>query len=294
MHGIAAIVQLAIFPSSAAAMRLKDACPATKGYGFATNPHPGTVAVTTIAGNANPGLVDAAAPGTADQAEFKAPRFVLFHAETGALYISDTGNYVIRTMSSAGAVTTLAGRGTGGGSRDGTFADAEFRSPAGLAFDYDCNELYVADDADHVVRRLTFLEINRVATAAGRFGVTGTNDAADPTAATFSGPQGLLYAAAHQSLYIADNGNQRIRTLDSNFRERSARVCSTSPCTTPTPSPFPSGTSAPSSRILAPRCSRGPASWTTSFSQPSSAGTPRESPVAILSTSVFPSRTTRR
>ena len=138
-------------------------------------------------------------------------------------------------MSSAGAVTTLAGRGTGGGSRDGTFADAEFRSPAGLAFDYDCNELYVADDADHVVRRLTFLEINRVATAAGRFGVTGTNDAADPTAATFSGPQGLLYAAAHQSLYIADNGNQRIRTLDSNFRERSARVCSTSPCTTPTP-----------------------------------------------------------
>ena len=82
---VAAIVHVATFVSYAAAMRLKDACPATKGYGFATTPHPGTVAVTTIAGNANPGLVDAVAPGTADQAEFKTPRFVLFHAETGAL-----------------------------------------------------------------------------------------------------------------------------------------------------------------------------------------------------------------
>ncbi|MGB1821423.1 MAG: hypothetical protein ACPHNZ_10835, partial [Ilumatobacteraceae bacterium] len=54
--------------------------------------------------------------------------------------------------SPVGTVTTFAGGSSG--SADGTGADARFQNPYGVAVDGDGN-VYVADNANHVIRKVT-------------------------------------------------------------------------------------------------------------------------------------------
>ncbi len=95
--------------------------------------------VTTFAGNGSPTLVD----GPCASASFNAARGVAVDAE-GNAYVSDIGNHVIRRISVACVVETVAGDGTAG-FNDGAGNLAEFYGQEGIGVTPDGTTVYVAD-----------------------------------------------------------------------------------------------------------------------------------------------------
>jgi len=158
---------------------------------------------TTFAGAA--GAVGSA-DGTGIQARFNEPGAAAVDA-AGNVYVADTFNNVIRKITPAGVVTTLAGRASpNGGSADGTGAAAHFYNPEGVAVDGSGN-VYVGDTANYTIRRIT--QAGVVTTLAGTAGVYGTLDGAGG-AAQFVGP-GSMAADAAGNIYVADG--DRIRKV---------------------------------------------------------------------------------
>jgi hypothetical protein len=129
------------------------------------------------------------------------------------VFVADRGNSVIRKISAAGAVTTLAGSPGLPGSVDGRGAEARFLDLQGLVLSRD-GILYVVDG--HSVRRVTL--DGRVTTLLGDPGTPGYFEAPDeggPASLSLAGvpclnrPMGL--AGVEDDLIIADLGNQAIR-----------------------------------------------------------------------------------
>jgi sugar lactone lactonase YvrE len=156
--------------------------------------------VTTMAGKAGvPGSVD----GTGSGARFDQPRGVAVDA-TGTVYVADTENNTLRTISPSGAVTTLAGSAAVTGYADGVGAAARFESPQGLSTDAQGN-VYVADSAADTVRKITPAAV--VTTLAGLPGVPGDQDGTG-TAARFDSPRAIATDAAGD-LYVLENDTIR-------------------------------------------------------------------------------------
>ena len=106
-------------------------------------------AVTTLAGdlgsaddvNLSYGAitsVPAQLDGRGTKARFNGPSGIAY-APAGHLYVSDTGNQIIRRVNLDGAVTTVAGKAGSWGSADGAGAEARFSSPMGLCVGTDGN-----------------------------------------------------------------------------------------------------------------------------------------------------------
>lgn len=91
--------------------------------------------------------------GTGGGALFNQPRG-LARDNQGNIYVADTGNSVIRKITPAGAVTTLAGLSTIGGLKDGTGSDAWFNQPRALTVDNTGN-IFVADTGNAAIRQIT-------------------------------------------------------------------------------------------------------------------------------------------
>ena len=157
--------------------------------------------VTTIAGD--PGQTGSA-DGTGTSARFNNPQGIV--ALGGDLYVTDTGNHVIRKVTTAGVVDTLAGSPGTPGSTDGTAA-ARFNSPLGIAFVG--TNLFVADGGNHTIRRVT-TPAGDVDTFAGSAGQPGFADGQGDSA-RFSSPDGI--AAVGSVLYVADRGNHAVRRI---------------------------------------------------------------------------------
>ncbi|MDR0352792.1 MAG: hypothetical protein LBI02_05430, partial [Opitutaceae bacterium] len=124
---------------------------------------PGTREVTLLAGvSGTAGNTD----GPASNARFRSPGGLAVDgvlcsgARDGSLYIADTGNSLIRELTS-GTVRTLAGRvetygGAGvSGYRDGTGTAALLDSPLDIAIAAN-GDLYVADTGNAAIRRIAF------------------------------------------------------------------------------------------------------------------------------------------
>jgi DNA-binding beta-propeller fold protein YncE len=103
-------------------------------------------------------------------------------------------------------VSTFAGDGEEGYA-NGTGTEAQFNSPAGLAFDKAGN-LYVADGDNHRIRKIS--PKGEVTTFTG----SGEEGYADGTGieAQFYAPAGLAFDKAG-NLYVTDYGNHRIRKI---------------------------------------------------------------------------------
>ncbi len=98
--------------------------------------------ITTIAGTGSVGYSGDGGPAT--DAQLNGPQSVALDA-AGNLYIADTGNFVVRKVSTDGIIITIAGNGSQGYSGDGGPAlNAEFLRPVDLAIDTVGN-IYVSD-----------------------------------------------------------------------------------------------------------------------------------------------------
>lgn len=160
--------------------------------------------VSTMAGSpANQGYRD----GAGMDAWFNAPVSLALDG-MGNMFVADTGNSVIRQISPAGMVTTMAGVAGSQGGSDGMGAAARFNHPAGVAMDR-AGVLYVADTFNHTIRKVTPAGV--VSTWVGLMGVSGSADGSGSNA-LFNQPMGLTFDAAG-NLYVADAGNASIRSV---------------------------------------------------------------------------------
>jgi sugar lactone lactonase YvrE len=158
----------------------------------------------------------------------------------GNVYISDTGNSLIRQVSVSGIITKLAGGGTGTCTNtigtpdtqgDGCAASATvFAGPTNLAFDPVGNFLFVADTGHSTIRKIFLgtsipttasspyytaasVQQNTVTLVAGN-GSAGSSPNTLATLAQLNKPTGV-YVDAAENVYIADTQNSAVRLVDS-------------------------------------------------------------------------------
>lgn len=148
--------------------------------------------ITTVAGNGTGGY--SGDKGTATSAELLNPTAVALDS-SGNLYIADTGNHVIRMVSTGGTITTFAGDNTGGYSGDGGAAvDAELDLPTGVAVDSSGN-VYIADSGNRVIREVSGGNISTL------LGTSATQLLNDPE---------TVLVDSSGNLYISDQSGYRV------------------------------------------------------------------------------------
>jgi DNA-binding beta-propeller fold protein YncE len=170
--------------------------------------------VTTLAGVAG---VSGSTDGTGAAARFNNPNGIALDA-AGNLYVADTGNQVIRLVTPAGVVTTVAGTALTAGAANGAGNAATFYWPMGIAVNAAGTMAYVTDYGSSTVRTISTSAApmtsanTTVATLAGTAGMSGSANGTGASA-RFFGPQGLALDASG-NLYIADSWNNAIRYIN--------------------------------------------------------------------------------
>ena len=89
--------------------------------------------------------------GTGTAATFNAPSGVICDS-SGNVYVSELTGHVIRKITTAGVVTTLAGLAATGGEVDGIGSAARFNGPFKVATDN--TNLYVVDAYGYTIRKI--------------------------------------------------------------------------------------------------------------------------------------------
>jgi sugar lactone lactonase YvrE len=187
--------------------------------------------VTTLAGDGTSGYIDNTSGASA---RFSSP--VSLASIGSDLFVSDTGNHVIRKVNTTnlGFATTLAGSPQIAGFADGTGTLASFDSPEGIASDgFPSPSLYVADTGNHVVRLVTLG--GSVTTVAGNPPQAGSADLQGESA-RFRAPAGV--ALIGDDVFVADTENHTIRKIDSTGVATTIAGSAGSPGSTDTPPRF--------------------------------------------------------
>ena len=163
--------------------------------------------VTTLAGTMSS---FGTATGALGVGKFNNPSGV---AVVGAdLYVADTSNHAIRKVVIAtGVISDFAGTPAPGtnGFADGTGVAATFKNPGAIAAEGTTN-LYVADTANHTIRKIV-IGTAAVSTLAGTGNGAGGSTDSTGAAASFKSPGGLVVSGAN--LFVADTGNNIIRQI---------------------------------------------------------------------------------
>jgi sugar lactone lactonase YvrE len=202
---------------------------------------------TILAGSGSSGATN----GTGTAASFSAPQGIAVDA-TGNVYVADRNNNLIRKVTAAGVVSTLAGSGAANYlNAEGT--TAAFRRPVAVAVDA-AGMVYVADQGNFAIRKITPAGVvstllgNSIVAAllntpagiavdaqgnlfitdqSGRvltitsanvlYTLAGKADTSgfldgSKSNALFSGPIGIAVNAA-KNIFVADYNNNRIRKL---------------------------------------------------------------------------------
>jgi hypothetical protein len=110
-------------------------------------------------------------------------------------------------------VYTYVGTGTTGYSGDGgPVTSARINTTVGIVRDTTNNLLYLADELNHRVRKVD-ISTGIVTTFAGSSSSGSTGDSGLATAATLYQPSALLLDKTNSRLYIADEGNNKVRVV---------------------------------------------------------------------------------
>jgi sugar lactone lactonase YvrE len=170
--------------------------------------------VTTLAGHFMPqtnqfGYVSYAGgygDGTGTNSFFNGPGGIAAD-NFGNLYVADSGNSLIRKVTTVGNVRTIAGSPPAG-NVDGVGPAARFNNPTGLTVDVDGN-VYVADTSNCTIREIT--PFGLVITLAGSAGHAGNADGIGSDA-QFNHPTGIAVDKGG-NLYVVDQRNLTIRMI---------------------------------------------------------------------------------
>ena len=166
--------------------------------------------IETVAGTGAPGEFGGGFGGdggAAVAAQLNIPTGVALDG-AGNLYIADQFNHRIRKVDATGVISTVAGNGTQGYGGDGGAATAaQLNRAVGVALDAAGN-LYIADVWNHRIRKVDAAGV--ISTVAG--GGSG-GDGGPATEARLFFPRDVALDGAG-NLYIADEGNNRIRKVD--------------------------------------------------------------------------------
>ena len=159
--------------------------------------------VTTFAGGAG---ISGNTDGTGTAARFNNP-WGIVRDSAGNLFVSDSGNHTIRKITPAGVVSTFAGLAGVTGFINGLGNIARFYYPYHLGID-GADNIYVADDANHSIRKITSGGL--VSTLAGN----GASGSADRTGAgaQFYSPIAVVADLAG-NVYVGDTSNCTIRKI---------------------------------------------------------------------------------
>jgi DNA-binding beta-propeller fold protein YncE len=158
----------------------------------------GTVALA--AGRGSPAFLD----GPAAQAAFYFPSGLAVGA-SGSLLIADTFNSALRSLSSDGHVSTVAGGSARVGLVDGPAANCALNRPEAVAFDAASGGIFIVDSGNHALRLLLGGWLSTVAGGGGSAtgGVPGYVSGLG-TSALFNNPRSIAMNSGAGTLYITD------------------------------------------------------------------------------------------
>jgi len=139
------------------------------------------------------------------------PRLAVSASPVGQIVITDISNVRIRVLTSDPIVETIAGTGESSYSGDGGAALlATFSTPTATATDVSGN-IYVADQRNEIIRRISG---STISTYAGTPGVAGRDgDGGPATAASLNKPFGIAIDLSN-NLYFTDLSNCQIRRVN--------------------------------------------------------------------------------
>jgi len=164
-------------------------------------------AIATVAGSGASGY--SGDGGTAVNARLFTPQGVAVDSSRN-LYVADTGNYVVRLVSTGGLISTIAGNGSAGYSGDGgPAASAQLASPNAISID-SVGNIYVADGNTRV--REIVSQTGIIATIAGNGTQGYSGDGGLAVNAQLNTPMAAATDSAG-NLYIADAANNAVRVL---------------------------------------------------------------------------------
>ncbi len=162
-------------------------------------------AVTTFAGS-----IAGGANGVGTSAQFLGPTDIAFDKIGTTCYIVEQLGHRIRSIAlSTAAVATLAGSGVAGFA-DGAGAAAQFNWPTSAVW-HPSGVVFVADWQNNRIRRIVTAS-SAVTTLSGNGAAGGSNGVG--TTATFSSPLGVAFDSLYSILYVAEQGGNRIRSID--------------------------------------------------------------------------------
>ena len=167
--------------------------------------------VITIAGGGESGYKN----GKEFEARFNSPRAAVM-GKDGLIYVADSLNHCIRVIDEDGVVSLYAGTPEQSGYKDGALMEAMFFEPGGLCFGED-GALYVADSANHAIRKIFGGAVSTVAGFPGETSVSygypgGDYIDGDILSARFNFPRDIT-VLTDGSIAVADNMNHAVRLI---------------------------------------------------------------------------------
>lgn len=182
--------------------------------------------LTAVAGTGAPGYNGDGISATA--AQLNSPTGVARDASRN-LYIADSDNHIIRKVAPDGIISTVAGTPqmlglavNGGLATDPSCGASPappcptLYGPRGVAVDAAIPaNIYIADTMNYQIRKVAAGIITAVAGVAGQ---TGSNDG-PATGAKLNSPLGVAVNASGSVVYVADEGNHKVRKVDVTLGE---------------------------------------------------------------------------
>lgn len=165
---------------------------------------------TVVAGSGQKGY--AGDGGAATAASLNMPHEIQFDA-AGNFYLAERDSHVVRKVSPAGVISTLAGTGVAGFSGDGgPAAAAQLRQPHSIAIDRR-NRLLICDIGNQRIRRVD-LATGLIETYAGTGVAQPTPDGAPLAGTPLQGPRTLAFDESGD-VYLALREGNAIYRIDS-------------------------------------------------------------------------------